>query len=179
MESSGETPVAAATTGEDKPQPPPRPRSLSGGPGGGQAGEEPLFGLLEELFESRSRLRKTLVSFVQITYGRNISRHARELAGALLSEEVLAKCVEEVTTSVWGGGREGEDGGSAAALEALLQCVPEHLARLVGERNAARGVERLFVTLQHHGLNKGLLYNLLDELLQELFPELKNFMTLA
>lgn len=49
----------------------------SSGDGGKDSVAEPLFSFLEELCELRGVskwLRKTLVSFVQITYGKTITR---------------------------------------------------------------------------------------------------------
>ncbi|KAF2352805.1 Sorting nexin C-terminal [Trinorchestia longiramus] len=59
------------------------------------------------------------------------------------------------------------------AREAMLRSLPDLLGKLVGQQNAVRGAQRLFVVLQHHALNKNLFYNLLEELLQELFPDLR------
>lgn len=39
-----------------------------------------------------------------------------------------------------------------------MRTVPELLGKLVGQQNAMQGADRLFVTLQHHALNKNLFY---------------------
>lgn len=61
------------------------------GEGGGDAGKdsvaEPLFTFLEELCELRGVskwLRKTLISFVQITYGKTITKYVFSLAASEL-----------------------------------------------------------------------------------------------
>ena len=44
------------------------------------------------------------------------------------------------------------------ARDALLRTAPELLVKLVCKPNFVRGANRLFVTLQHHALNKNLFY---------------------
>lgn len=43
---------------------------------------------------------------------------------------------------------------------------------MVGRQNARKGARRLFTVLQNKRLNQDLVYNLLDEIVNALFPEL-------
>ncbi|XP_042890697.1 sorting nexin-25-like isoform X2 [Penaeus japonicus] len=158
---------------------------------GGDAGKdsvaEPLFSFLEELCELRGVskwLRKTLISFVQITYGKTITKHVRETVSSMLSESMVLYYIHTVKDNLWPSEDEipatelprTEDDKLRTRYEAREQFVnnlPVLLCTLVGQQNARRGATKLFTTLQHHALNKNLFYNVLEVLLKELFPELQ------
>ncbi|XP_063882001.1 sorting nexin-25-like isoform X2 [Scylla paramamosain] len=157
------------------------------GDGGKDSVAEPLFSFLEELCELRGVskwLRKTLISFVQITYGKTITRHVRETVLGLLSESMVLYYMHTVRDNLWPS-HEGlhatqqprtEEDKLRTRYEAREQFVnnlPVLLCTLVGQQNARRGATKLFTTLQHHALNKNLFYNALEVLLKELFPELQ------
>ncbi|XP_039746323.1 sorting nexin-25 isoform X2 [Pararge aegeria] len=81
--------------------------------GAGPLGEErdsiaePLYALLSEVFDMRGVfrwLRKTLVTFVQITYGRTINRQIKETISWLFSEQMLHYYISIVLKSWWPGG---------------------------------------------------------------------------
>ncbi|XP_049865173.1 sorting nexin-25 isoform X2 [Pectinophora gossypiella] len=68
---------------------------------------EPLYALLSEVFDMRGVfrwLRKTLVTFVQITYGRTINRQIKETISWLFSEQMLHYYTSVVLKSWWPGG---------------------------------------------------------------------------
>ncbi|CAG5009746.1 unnamed protein product [Parnassius apollo] len=68
---------------------------------------EPLYALLSEVFDMRGVfrwLRKTLVTFVQITYGRTINRQIKETISWLFSEHMLHYYISLVLKSWWPGG---------------------------------------------------------------------------
>jgi sorting nexin-25 len=44
---------------------------------------------------------------------------------------------------------------------------------MVGRQNARKGARRLFTVLQNKRLNQDLVYNLLDDIVYSLFPELQ------
>ncbi|XP_013138526.1 PREDICTED: sorting nexin-25 [Papilio polytes] len=69
---------------------------------------EPLYALLSEVFDMRGVfrwLRKTLVTFVQITYGRTINRQIKETISWLFSEHMLHYYTGVVLKSWWPGGK--------------------------------------------------------------------------
>ncbi|XP_050715248.1 sorting nexin-25-like isoform X2 [Eriocheir sinensis] len=162
----------------------------SPGDGGKDSVAEPLFSFLEELCELRGVskwLRKTLISFVQITYGKTITRHVRETVSGLLSESMVLYYMHTVRDNLW----PSDEGLQATqqprteedklrtryeAREQFVNNLPVLLCTLVGQQNARRGATKLFTTLQHHALNKNLFYNALEVLLKELFPELQEHM---
>jgi len=68
---------------------------------------EPLYALLSEIFDLRGVfrwLRKTLIAFVQITYGRTISRQVGETVAWLLSEPMLIYYIQILTHAWWPNG---------------------------------------------------------------------------
>ncbi|KAK3892859.1 hypothetical protein Pcinc_003300 [Petrolisthes cinctipes] len=161
-----------------------------GGDGGKDSVAEPLFTFLEELCELRGVskwLRKTLISFVQITYGKTITKHVRETVSSLLSEAMVLYYIHTVRDNCWPAHDHLQDTPAPRteedklrtryeAREQFVNNLPVLLCTLVGQQNARRGATKLFTTLQHHALNKNLFYTVLEVLLKELFPELQDHM---
>ncbi|XP_052751645.1 sorting nexin-25 [Galleria mellonella] len=149
---------------------------------------EPLYALLSEVFDMRGVfrwLRKTLVTFVQITYGRTINRQIKETISWLFSEQMLHYYISVVLKSWWPGGVLSENVSNrnfqdkehtrTLALQQLSESVVEALSSLVGAHTAARGAHKLFHTLQDTTHNKQLFYELFEVVLLEVFPELKRY----
>ncbi|CAK1578206.1 unnamed protein product [Parnassius mnemosyne] len=149
---------------------------------------EPLYALLSEVFDMRGVfrwLRKTLVTFVQITYGRTINRQIKETISWLFSEHMLHYYISLVLKSWWPGGVLSDSSpkrnirdkevARALALQQLAEGVARALGSLVGAPAAARGARKLFHTLQHTTHNKQLFYEIFELVLLEVFPELKRY----
>ncbi|XP_063892558.1 sorting nexin-25 isoform X4 [Helicoverpa armigera] len=132
---------------------------------------EPLYALLSEVFDMRGVfrwLRKTLVTFVQITYGRTINRQIKETVTWLFSEQMLHYYISVVLKSWWPGGTLSENTSNrnfqdkehtrTLALQQLSESVLDALSSLVGAQAAARGAHKLFYTLQNTTHNKQLFY---------------------
>ena len=65
---------------------------------------EPFYHLLEELFELKGMkkwFRKSLILFVQLTYGATINRKIRECIYWMLSDEMLAFYLKQIRESFW------------------------------------------------------------------------------
>jgi len=65
---------------------------------------EPFYHLLEELFELKGMkkwFRKSLILFVQLTYGATINRKIRECIYYFFSEEMLAFYLKQLKDSMW------------------------------------------------------------------------------
>ncbi|KAL4713545.1 hypothetical protein ACJJTC_007783 [Scirpophaga incertulas] len=149
---------------------------------------EPLYALLSEVFDMRGVfrwLRKTLVTFVQITYGRTINRQIKETISWLFSEQMLHYYISVALKSWWPGGVLSENASNrnfqdkehtrTLAQQQLSESVVDTLASLVGAQAAARGAHKLFHTLQNTTHNKQLFYELFELVLLEVFPELKRY----
>ncbi|CAG4940388.1 unnamed protein product [Colias eurytheme] len=151
---------------------------------------EPLYALLSEVFDMRGVfkwLRKTLVTFVQITYGRTINRQIKETISWLFSEQMLHYYISIVLKSWWPGGVLSETTSNrnirdkehtrTLALAQVSESVVGALSSLVGAHAAARGAHKLFHTLQDSTHNKQLFYEIFELVLLEVFPELKRYHT--
>ncbi|XP_049529978.1 sorting nexin-25-like [Anopheles darlingi] len=152
---------------------------------------EPLYALLGELFDLGGVfrwLRKSLISFVQITYGQTINRQLRESINAMFDEPMLHAYASAVLKSCWPGGgplsphvlrgaaerTDDQREMTANAARSLLQDnIPDLLCSLIGAQNARQGTIKLFEALQNPLYNKQLFYDLLETLMLELFPEIR------
>nr|XP_032832793.1 sorting nexin-25 [Petromyzon marinus]XP_032832794.1 sorting nexin-25 [Petromyzon marinus]XP_032832795.1 sorting nexin-25 [Petromyzon marinus]XP_032832796.1 sorting nexin-25 [Petromyzon marinus]XP_032832797.1 sorting nexin-25 [Petromyzon marinus]XP_032832798.1 sorting nexin-25 [Petromyzon marinus]XP_032832799.1 sorting nexin-25 [Petromyzon marinus]XP_032832801.1 sorting nexin-25 [Petromyzon marinus] len=147
---------------------------------------EPCFLLLGEIFELRGMfkwVRKTLMGFVQITFGRTINRQIGESIEFVFSETMVASYVNALREAYWPNGRLAAAGPArtpaharearVAARQRLLENIPDILQGLVGAENARHGTLKVLSGLQENRANKHLIYVLLQMFLLELCPELK------
>lgn len=132
---------------------------------------EPLYALLSEIFDMRGvfkYVRKTLIGFVQVTYGRNINRQIYETISWWFSEEMLHYYATIVLKTFWPGGTLAEAGPlrtkeqrletAQKAQEMFINNVPEILTTLVGNNAARSGAKKVFDALQEKNMNKHLFY---------------------
>ncbi|XP_057339890.1 sorting nexin-25 [Microplitis mediator] len=146
---------------------------------------EPLYALVGEIFDLRGVfrwLRKSLITFVQITYGRTINRQVRDTVAWVFSEPMLNYYIQLFTKSWWPNGQLAPNTPARTDEEKLktrgearrqfLNNIPEVLASLVGAQSAQKGATKVFDTLQNVNLNKQLFYDIFEVVLYEIFPEL-------
>ncbi|XP_034948844.1 sorting nexin-25 [Chelonus insularis] len=146
---------------------------------------EPLYSFIGEIFDLRGVfrwLRKSLITFVQITYGRTINRQVCETVAWLFSEPMIHYYIQLFIKSWWPNGEiapspfprtdEEKLKTRGEARRQLLNNLPEVLSSLVGSQSAHRGATKVFDTLQNVKLNRQLFYDIFEVLLYELFPEL-------
>ncbi|XP_030569463.1 sorting nexin-25 [Drosophila novamexicana] len=147
---------------------------------------EPLYALMGEIFDMGGVfkwLRKSIISFVQITYGRTINRQIRESVTYLFEESMLHNYFSAILKSFWPGGvlasaypvrsDDMKEMTTNAAKALLTDHIPEVLCNLVGAQAAKRGVLKVFDALQNPAYNKQLFYELLEILMIEFFPEIR------
>lgn len=163
-------------------------RMTASGDNGGRDGiAEPLYDLLGEIFDLRGVfmwLRKTLITFVQITYNKTISRQVRETVAGLFSEHMVYSYFQFIINSWWVNGKLREPPAPrteeekiktrADARDHFLANIPDLLTHLVGQQASRRGATKLFDTLQDQRLNKRLFYDLMGIIISEVFPEWNN-----
>ncbi|XP_076809566.1 sorting nexin-25-like isoform X2 [Clavelina lepadiformis] len=109
-------------------------------------------------------------------------RQVREVSEWLVSEPMLGFYLQAFLDSMWPNGKLAEqvpsrtdDEKTQTKLELqveILRNIPEALNGLVGQENGKRGVLKIFHALQDKRLNKHLFYNLLAEIMEEVFPEI-------
>lgn len=142
---------------------------------------EPLYALIGEVFDMRGVfkiLRKSLMTFVQITYGSTISRQLRDTVAWATSEHMVIKAVRGVKTAfknhddAKGIGTTTTTIDRKEAREAVLRHIPDVLVNLVGQQAARNGMAKVLDTLQDKTLNKQLAYDMLELLSYTIFPEL-------
>ncbi|CAH1265099.1 SNX25 [Branchiostoma lanceolatum] len=153
---------------------------------------EPLYTLLGEIFELRGVtkwLRRTLIAFVQVTFGASIDKQVRESVEWLFSEPMLVYYIHLLRDSLWPGGKlapaapdrteEEKLQTKQQVKQKLLDNMPDMLQSLVGQQNARRGVIKVFEGLQDKTINKHLFYVLLEMFLVEVCVELRDPQLLA
>lgn len=132
---------------------------------------EPLYSLMSEIFDMRGLfkyLRKTLIAFVQVTYGRTINRQIYDTISWCFSEQMLHYYISLVIKSWWPGGNLAAPGPTRSleekiktakqAREMFVSNVPDILVTLVGTTAAKNGAKKVFDTLQNKVMNKQLFY---------------------
>lgn len=147
---------------------------------------EPLYALMGEIFDMGGVfkwLRKSIISFVQISYGRTINRQIRESVSYLFEESMLHYYFSALLKSYWPGGvlasaypvrsDDMKEMTTNAAKALLVDNIPEVFCNLVGAQTAKHGVLKIFNALQNPTYNKQLFYELLEILMVELFPEIR------
>ncbi|XP_001658823.2 sorting nexin-25 [Aedes aegypti] len=147
---------------------------------------EPLYSLLGEIFDMGGVfkwLRRSLISFVQITYGQTINRQIRESINYLFEEPMLHTYASAVLKTYWPGGvltiksmdrsEDQQEMTMNAAKSLLLDNIPDLLCNLIGAQNARNGIMKLFDNAQNPLYNKQLFYDILEILMLELFPEIR------
>lgn len=126
---------------------------------------------MSEIFDMRGLfkyLRKTLIAFVQVTYGRTINRQIYDTISWCFSEQMLHYYISLVIKSWWPGGNLAAPSVSRTleeklktakqAREMFVSNVPDILVTLVGTTAAKNGAKKLFDTLQNKVMNKQLFY---------------------
>jgi len=129
---------------------------------------ETVYALIGEVFDMRGVfrwLRKSLMAFVQITYGGSMSRQVQETVSWLTSESMVLRYLHSFKKAFWtnDGTLKPErkpldpvtaDRTRAAARSAVMCSIPEVLVNLVGQQAALAGTAKVFDTLQNQTLNK-------------------------
>lgn len=139
--------------------------------GGKDSIAEPLYALLGEIFDMGGVfkwVRKSLISFVQITYGRTINRQIRDTVNYLFEEPMLHHYASTALKSFWPGGvlasaypertDDMREMTANAAKSLLIDNIPEVLCNLVGAQTAKHGTIKIFETIQNATYNKQLFY---------------------
>lgn len=132
---------------------------------------EPLYSLISEIFELRgvsNWLRRSLVTFVQVSYGQTINKQLRLTLEWICSESMIHYYLTSFRDSIWPNGSladpwphpsNGEmKRTQTLAKQHLLSSIPELLNHLLGQQTARKGIIKVFDGLQNKQLNKQLFY---------------------
>lgn len=146
---------------------------------------EPAYNLLDQVFELQEGvgwIRKSLIAFVQISYGKTINKQIHETVSWLTSDTMFGYYLSQLRDSMWPCGklveaaefrsRDQKEKTYATARQKLLQNIPDLVISLMGESTSKQRILKLFDVMQQRDLNKELLYQVLDVFLRRLVPEL-------
>ncbi|KAK3099373.1 hypothetical protein FSP39_003500 [Pinctada imbricata] len=146
---------------------------------------EPFYKLVNEVFECKGMfkwVRRSFITFVEVTFGRSINRQLRETVDWVFSESMIIYYITMFKNSVWPQGQLAPSlplrsdsqklQTRMEAKEKFLQNMPDAVKNLLGEENGRRGTIKIFEVLQDVRLNKHLFYIILEHLLAEVFPEI-------
>ncbi|GFY74677.1 sorting nexin-25 [Trichonephila inaurata madagascariensis] len=152
---------------------------------------EPLYTLIGEIFELKgvfNWLRRSLIMFVQVTYGQTINRQLRETVEWVLSEPMLLFYLQLFRDTMWPSDelapkaeertKDQKKTTKIMAKQMFLNNTPELLNNLIGAQNAKKGFSKVFDALQNKNFNKQLLYKLFEAFLYKYAPELKRITSL-
>ncbi|KAJ1918441.1 tRNA (guanine-N(7)-)-methyltransferase (tRNA(m7G46)-methyltransferase) [Mycoemilia scoparia] len=148
---------------------------------------EPLCDLFIEIFELKDKnnwLRRQAINILlRHIFGGAMERRVKDIVTSLVSESQLANHLTEVTNIFWPHQQkftapvprtDSERSDTyQKAQQKLLFYLPNVLGSMVGRKNAEKGATRLLEVLQHRRLNLQLVLYVLDDLVLELFPELR------
>ncbi|CAH3198059.1 unnamed protein product, partial [Porites evermanni] len=145
---------------------------------------EPFYGLVGEVFELKGVfkwMRRTLIAFVQVTFGGTINKEIHCMVEWLVSESMVIYYIHLFRDSTWPGGElakpaalrtEAEKIESRKrAKQKLLKNIPEVLQNLVGKKNSKVGAQKVFEAFQDIRVTKHLFYVLFELILFTLCPE--------
>ncbi|EDO37987.1 predicted protein, partial [Nematostella vectensis] len=148
---------------------------------------EPFYALIGEVFELKGvfrLLRRTLIAFVQITFGGTINKEIQEMLEWLVSESMIVYYIHTFRDSLWPGGQlaktapirtdEEKLETKIRAMDHLLKDIPEVLQNLVGKKNSRLGTIKVFEAFQDVRVNKHLFYVLLEMCIFTICPEVKS-----
>ena len=148
---------------------------------------EPAYNLLDEVFELQEGvgwIRKSLIAFVQISYGKTINKQIHETVSWLTSDTMFGYYLSNLKEGLWPNdeliaagevrSRDQKERTYATTRQKLLQNIPDLVISLMGESTSKQRILKLFDVMQQRDLNKELLYQLLDVFLRRLVPELES-----
>ncbi|KAF2271413.1 intermediate filament protein-like protein [Westerdykella ornata] len=145
---------------------------------------KPICDLFLETFElnrENNWLRgRAVVVVLHQLLGGTIERKVRDSFASLTSEDSIARYIDTLKDSVWPNGKlkqsvertqADRDKSRKEAGMVLATLIPELAASVVGRSNAQAASRRLLATFNNSRLNTHLVFTLLDEVIQILFPD--------
>merc|ERR1712062_912327 len=112
--------------------------------GGGDGVAEPFYGLISEVFDMRGVskiLRKSLMTFVQLTYGRTITSYITSYIAWMTSDRMIIKYIKSLRQSLWKTSESdilSDEKVKERAKETLINHIPDWLAQLVGTQSSKK-----------------------------------------
>ncbi|KAF8665266.1 hypothetical protein AX16_000287 [Volvariella volvacea WC 439] len=146
----------------------------------------PICDLILAVFELNKKnnwlRRQAIVIILQQVLGGTIERKLRETSKTFFDEPRVLGWLKTFRDSLWPGGKLKPSTPPRTAEEKLRtkedanrklsSLVPDLAANMIGRSNARRGARRMFAVLQNRRLNQHIMYTIVDEVVNVLFPEI-------
>merc|ERR1712226_363649 len=156
---------------------------------------EPLFNLIDEVFELRGMLkvfRQSLMSFLRNRYHTTLSKRIRDFVNWCISDQLVRSYFEMFRDAMWPSGKtqqppfpapeediSEEEKENLRSMAVNLICKWVHNNRdnvycmALGEKNLTRGVVKVFTCFQERTFNKHLIIRVIETFLSELLTTLE------
>ncbi|KAJ8027988.1 Sorting nexin-25 [Holothuria leucospilota] len=149
---------------------------------------EPLYDLISEIFELHGTfkwLRRSLIIFVQATFGGTINKEVQKAIDWICSEPMVLYYLHIFRDSMWPDGKWAGEARRKPEKEVVIETrkkarqkflenLPDFLQNLLGKKNSRLGALKIFDAFQDSRTNKHIFYNVVEVLLIHLCPELRD-----
>ncbi|KAG8693410.1 Intermediate filament protein [Ceratobasidium sp. 423] len=148
----------------------------------------PICDLLLAMFELDRKdnwlRRQAMVTILQQLLGSTIERKVRDTVRTYLAESQILGYITTFRDTLWPEGRLKPASVPRTDLEKvqtreqahskLSAIMPDLAANMIGRSNARRGARRMFAVMQNRRLNQHVVYTIIDEVVEALFPEIQS-----
>lgn len=132
---------------------------------------EAMYGLVSEIFELKKAhnwLRRTIILFFQVAFGKTINKQIKDTVSQITSDTFIAEQLTKFKDSFWPNGDLAEASPTISeddmkltyllAKQYLINNIPDAFSNLIGQQNARKGFLKVFEALQNKKANKQLFY---------------------
>ncbi|CAE6437451.1 unnamed protein product [Rhizoctonia solani] len=139
----------------------------------------PICDLLLAVFELDRKdnwlRRQAMVTILQQLLGSTIERKVRDTVRNSLAESQILGYITAFRDTLWPEGKLKLASTPTTNQEKVQKREQAHnlVANMIGRSNARRGARRMFTVMQNRRLNQHIVYTIIDEVFQALFPELQ------
>ncbi|CEL56796.1 Sorting nexin-12 OS=Schizosaccharomyces pombe (strain 972 / ATCC 24843) GN=snx12 PE=3 SV=1 [Rhizoctonia solani AG-1 IB] len=147
----------------------------------------PICDLLLAMFELDRKdnwlRRQAMVTILQQLLGSTIERKVRDTVRTSLAESQILGYITTFRNTLWPEGKlkpasvprtdQEKVQTREQAHSKLSAIMPDLAANMIGRSNARRGARRMFAVMQNRRLNQHIIYTIIDEFVEALFPEVQ------
>lgn len=132
---------------------------------------EPIYDLICEIFELRGVqhwLRRTVILFFQVAFGKTINKQLKDCVSFISSESFTSTYLTKFRDCFWPDGKPAEPWPEITeddkkltyllAKQYLINNIPDVFVNILGQQNARKGFLKVFEALQNKKANKQLFY---------------------
>ncbi|KAJ1301386.1 hypothetical protein OPQ81_008648 [Rhizoctonia solani] len=128
--------------------------------------------------------RQAMVTILQQLLGSTIERKVRDTVRTYLAESQILGYITTFRDTLWPDRKlkppsvprtdQEKFQTREQAHSKLSAIMPDLAANMIGRSNARRGARRMFAVMQNRRLNQHIVYTIIDEFVDALFPEVQN-----